>query len=1123
MKKIISIFISIAIFSAFLPVYTASAASSFTTSNGSVIIEAEGANWTEAKLTNAYKGFEKKSDSNASGGYYLRPHSYAGTSDDPSSLLSFTITANEAGRYSLWVRASSSATDGSAFHIKYTGVDWYRDELSPADSGNYTWVKLVGGYPMAKNATVTFNFAPKNVDNHIDCFIFTDKATFVPSGVVSSVSSPTLSTSTYGAPTITPISKHPRVMFNSTTLETIRSNYSKSQNEKARTSFEGYRDVATNGTRTFTSAVTTNSSWEIEYQIEADAFEYALNGTVENGNSAITELINYLSTVTYDPYDDDISRDMGATIFHAAEVYDWCYPLLTTEQKNTIINHCEGIASGLEQGYPPSGGHNVSGHAGEPNIFRDLLAFGIAVYNERPDIYNYVMGRIQNYMVPPRNDFYRSHSPYQGISYGYYRYNFELYAYYLTLQATGQELFSDDFKQVIYSYIYSRRPDGRLFSYGDDASVTWAGYNGYSFRAVKMAADIFNDRQFKQEYYLMRGNEAFGSIYCKDYQSFNAVRSLIMNKPDTPFQYDSKDHSALPKSRYFGSPNGMILARTNWDYGKADDNKLVDMTDQDTVAAMMKIGEKYGANHDHLDAGSFQLYYKGILASDSGAYDGDDYDAEHNTNYAKRTVAHNCLTIYDSTEPFSVLGTGTANDGGQLFYNEATNFANWNYNRGTVLRHAIADNNSYSYIKGDITAAYKSTKAKKVLRSMAFIPTADEHFKAMMIVYDEVKSANNSQIKKFLLHTQAEPTISGNTVTVENTTEIMYGANGKDGKIQNGGRLTMKTLLPASASISKIGGDGHEFDTNGTNYEPQDADEIYDLHEAGWGRVEVKAASEGTETDFLNVLAVSDAGDTTALPANLINSTNYVGVEALNKVVIFAKGNSKIGEKIIYTPSGSGDVDVTVFDVEDGGWIAVQQGYGAYPMNASEGTISFTVKAGTAFSVEQGSLFDVTDPILNEIEEDANMAALPEEAVDTINGGNFTLIFTPTVITRTANSKKSVSLIGNANDTFAVYMLRDVDDIYVKMPGTYSILTRAALSKSEVLGNRNTITFSKDTKMLNWYVDGELKTSVRYPKGQFDLKSIPFIGGGGTVEFSEIRLYNLTLTADEVLSDLDNY
>ena len=1132
MKKIISLLISAAMLTAILPYSMVSAASSFTTSNGSVIIEAEGANWTEAKFTNTYKGFEKKSDSNANGGYYLRPHSYSGTTD-PSSVLSFTVTANERGRYTLWVRASSSSDDGSAFWIKYNNRSWYRDELSPADSGSYTWIRLVSNYLMNANDTVTFNFAPKNTDSHIDCFVFTDKASFVPSGKVSSVSAQTFTTDTYGAPKYTPILSHPRVMFNSDTLETIRANYSKSQNDRAVSNFVGYRDADTNGTLTVTNSVTSNFDIEIEYQIEADAFEYALNGTVANGNSAVTQLINYLRTVTFDPEEQDVTRNIGSVIFHAAEVYDWCYDLLTTSQKNEIISLCEGLASGIEQGYPPSDGGNVSGHSGEPNILRDLLAFGIAVYNERPDIYNYVMGRIQNYMVPARDDFYKSHSVYQGTSYGYYRLYFELCAYQLTLAATGHKLFSDDIGQVIYSYIYDRRPDGRLFSYGDDASIEWVGYNDYALRAVKMAADIFDNKDFKQEYYLMRSTrDYFSGSRFTNYQSFNAVLSLIMNKPDTGYNYTSEDHSNLPLSRYFGSPNGMILARTSWAvdkdkthhayYNRTDSSTWnLDMSNTDTAAVLMKVGERYGGNHDHLDAGSFQLYYKGLLAGDSGTYTKDGYSTEHNTNYAKRTVAHNALTIYDSSESFSILGTGTSNDGGQLFYNEASNLAIWKtYKRATVLDHENNDN--FSYIKGDITAAYKSSKASKVLRSMAFIPTDDTNFKAMLVVYDEVTSKNSSQTKKFLLHTMMEPSVSGNTVTVENTKTIQYGTDGKDGTIHNAGRLTMKTLLPKSATITKIGGSGSEYKVNGTNYPPEDT--VYDLNEAGWGRVEVQASSEGTSTKFLNVLAVSDAGNTTTLPATLIEGNGFVGVEALNKVVIFAEGSNRLGSAISYTPSGSGSVDVTVFGAEAGDWVAMQSGIDNIPAKSTVdgGTLAFTVNAGTKFTVQQGSMYEYTDPVVEAYDSSTAMAELPEDAVEAINGGDFTLVFTPTVINKT-NDKKSLALFGDVKSEFAIYRLADASDIYVKLPGTKSILGRAGLSESDVWGHTSTITFSSSTRQLRWYIDGELQTSKVYPEGSFSLESIPFLPGGGTVEFSRIRVWNITLTSDEVEQELVDF
>ena len=57
----------------------------------------------------------------------------------------------------------------------------------------------------------------------------------------------------------------------------------------------------------------------------------------------------------------------------------------------------------------------------------------------------------------------------------------------------------------------------------------------------------------------------------------------------------------------------------------------------------MKIGTRWGANHDHLDTGCFQIYDGEILASDSGVY--DSYNTPHRKNYTIRTVAHNCLLV----------------------------------------------------------------------------------------------------------------------------------------------------------------------------------------------------------------------------------------------------------------------------------------------------------------------------------------------------------------------------------------------------------------------------------------------------------------------------------------------
>ena len=82
-----------------------------------------------------------------------------------------------------------------------------------------------------------------------------------------------------------------------------------------------------------------------------------------------------------------------------------------------------------------------------------------------------------------------------------------------------------------------------------------------------------------------------------------------------------KPIDTLPLTRYFGSPFGWMVARTGWD-------------DQ-SVIAQMNINEYNFSNHQHADAGAFQIYYRGPLAIDSGVYSGSSgrYGSLHCRNY----------------------------------------------------------------------------------------------------------------------------------------------------------------------------------------------------------------------------------------------------------------------------------------------------------------------------------------------------------------------------------------------------------------------------------------------------------------------------------------------------------
>ena len=85
--------------------------------------------------------------------------------------------------------------------------------------------------------------------------------------------------------------------------------------------------------------------------------------------------------------------------------------------------------------------------------------------------------------------------------------------------------------------------------------------------------------------------------------------------------------------------------------------------DSPDVVAEMKVSEYHFGNHNHLDTGAFQIYYKGSLATDTGIY--NTYGSDHDFNYYKRTIAHNSMLVYNPNEQWTIWGgKPIANDGG---------------------------------------------------------------------------------------------------------------------------------------------------------------------------------------------------------------------------------------------------------------------------------------------------------------------------------------------------------------------------------------------------------------------------------------------------------------------------
>lgn len=151
-------------------------------------------------------------------------------------------------------------------------------------------------------------------------------------------------------------------------------------------------------------------------------------------------------------------------------------------------------------------------------------------------------------------------------------------------------------------------------------------YTGYR-RVHFLLSNYYKDPYLKQAA-LEAGS---GSSFSYGHGNTSPVEFLVFNDPNL----SGRPLSELPLTKYFGSPMGHMIARTSWEDG----------LDSNAVVAQMKVGELWFANHHHLDAGHFQIYYKGLLAGDSGRYDA--YGNAHDGAYNKRTVAHNTMLVYD--------------------------------------------------------------------------------------------------------------------------------------------------------------------------------------------------------------------------------------------------------------------------------------------------------------------------------------------------------------------------------------------------------------------------------------------------------------------------------------------
>lgn len=797
--------------------------------------------------------------------------------------------------------------------------------------------------------------------------------------------------------------------------------------------------------------------------LQARAFMYLI-GEVDaaHARKTVDELKNLLATVTFDIPNDTTynTRNMGTVMVTSSMVYDWCYDVMNYSDREFIIRRLKEIAADTEVGWPPVRRGLLSSHPQEELIYLHDAIVGIAVYDEDPQWYDITMSVIYERMRDIRIFGAQSGYDYSVGSYFEARNRGSLYLDKM-LHVTGglddgETVFGNNYPNTFMHLIYRGLPNGVWFKDGDD--YHWDGYNGYNKIIDTNVITAYIGDQYNNPYLLEEALQG----YVWDSGNMSVMETLMFDPTaDTAFM------SELPTAYMTTYPMTTMVARTGWNQGMNSPDAMV----------YMNMHDIYMDGHQHGDVGSFQLYYKGMLALDSGFYEYCD----HYYHYQSRSIAHNVLLVDNGNPDFyqtnSHSNYNSTNDGGQknpnlvskTTYDSYMNNLNQVDENGNITKygefqqayekaHYIGPNKqtpAFSYLSSDISGAYNYQTAKtgqtepekKIAdsgyeRSMVFMDLYDEEFPAVLVVYDNVTSLDADYKKTWLLHSQLEPVVDGSETTIIRT------ENGQNGKLVN------TTMYPKAdnANIEIIGGEGKEFWVGGQNW-PYVTDMSSKQVDDGAYRIELSPKTAATDDIFLNAMYVTDADNANTLPMNMIEDDEYVGVSVKDRVVTFSKTRDNIASEIKLTIPDNGHETTycLLTDMAAGKWKVSGNGNTLYVESKGDSNLADHAKDGEytlAFSAAPGTYTIAPTTDIN----DASILTMPTAEIKQYGDfrirNNANLMYLP----------KPNKLVDGDGD--------GVSDTYSAIDGVF---TQIGANITNVMDNTVTFTFTETNGTVNTY------------------------------------------------------
>lgn len=703
-------------------------------------------------------------------------------------------------------------------------------------------------------------------------------------------------------PKVVPPESHPRLWVTRDSIDAVRANLTRGENKAV---WLRLRETIRSATPP-PSDTTLNDrhGWAMDLlcgQISAYAVNLAFVAMMEHDDALGRRACDYVLDRFCNLAPTSNSRGLGAMIYGAAVVYDWCHHLLSSTEKKAIRDQFAVLRPHLEIGWPPFKLIVVNGHGNEAMLNRDLLSMAIAIYEDEPEPYRLIAYRIFEELIPMRVAEYESPRHSQGYAYGAYRYFWELECAWLLRRMTGEEQFHPNIKKVAYSFLHGQLPNKTWFRFEDGFLTKHWGYAMAPFLAYTYGADPVLKHEYRR-HDIADSRPQHPDAYPQD------SLFLLLNDPDLP---EASSFDSLSLIRDSGPVVSAMNIRTGWNL--APDSR-------DVLAELRGGGYNFGG-HTHSGMGTFQIYYRGLQAADLGQY--HQYGTEYDVEFAKRTISKCGVLVFDPDEVYEVPG----NDGGQWLCPMPRNINDLVINSHVFMTGRTlhsSQHSDFAFYSLDLAPAY-SAKIRSFVRNYIWLNLHGGPNPAVLIVFDRVLSAESQFKKTWQINSLSKPEITPD------------GVKSVEGK----GAIHTAMLLPRKYKLTLSGGDAL-CEYGGKTFALPDS-------KGGDGRSGWRAAFspevEQCDDTFLAAIRICDA-DATPLPVSLKQLEHAYQIEVADRVVLLPESGREFYRSFSFELKRS--APVLIAGIRNGDWRVNDAQHsvvaGTLLFNAEAGTIRVTPK-----------------------------------------------------------------------------------------------------------------------------------------------------------------------------------